>query len=189
MKDNYKGYTIKELMTVLDYDKENGIFKSMISGKEIVGYGVAKAAMPHRTFSFRDVTTKEVVNLQLARVAYMIGSGTYLEDKERVIYKDGDVYNLKYDNLVVVPYKEMYKKSNNNKNEYLETDEEHIWVGTMNGMFVVRRGSRQSIYRTYNKQDAIRVRDEWLESGKKLNEFDKFLPYWYRKMIKEQEKV
>lgn len=179
MKDNYKGYTIKELMTILDYDKETGIFKSLISGKELVD----------RTFSYRDVVTKKVVNFQLARVAYMIGSGKYLEDDERVIYKDGDVYNLKYDNLVVVPYKDMYKKNNSIKNEYLETDEDHIWVGTINRMFVVRRGKDQSIYRTYNKQEAIGVRDRWLESGKKLNEFDRFLPLWYRNAMKEEEKV
>ena len=189
MKDNYKGYTVKELMTILDYDKETGIFKSMVSGKELVGYGVAEAAMPHRTFSYREPVSKKVINFQLARVAYMIGSGCCIEDKERITYKDGDVYNLKYDNLVLVSYNEMYKKPNSVKNEYLETDEEHIWVGSINRMFVVRRGSTQSVYRTYDKQEAVAVRDRWLASGKKLNEFDRFIPKWCRESLKQEENV
>lgn len=185
----YKNYTIKELMTILDYDKETGIFKSMVSGKELVGYGVTEAATPHRTFSYRDVKTKRVVNFQLARVAYMIGSGNYMDDKERITYKDGDVYNMKYDNLVVVNYNEMYKKPNSVKNEYLETDEPHVWVGSINRMFVVRRSPTQSVYRTYNKQEAVDVRDRWLASGKKLNEFDRFIPMWCRKTLKLEENV
>lgn len=179
MKDNYKGYTVKELMTILDYDKETGIFKSMVSGKELVD----------RTFSYREPVSKKVINFQLARVAYMIGSGCCIEDKERITYKDGDVYNLKYDNLVLVSYNEMYKKPNSVKNEYLETDEEHIWVGSINRMFVVRRGSTQSVYRTYDKQEAVAVRDRWLASGKKLNEFDRFIPKWCRESLKQEENV
>ena len=175
----YKNYTIKELMTILDYDKETGIFKSMVSGKELVD----------RTFSYRDVVTKKVINFQLARVAYMIGSGNYLEGSQRIIYKDGDVYNLKYDNLVVVNYNEMYKKPNSVKNEYLETDEDHIWVGSINRMFVVRRGPTQSIYKTYNKQEAIGVRDRWLASGKTINEFDRFIPKWCREILNVKENV
>lgn len=175
----YKNYTINELMTILDYNKETGIFKSMVSGKELVD----------RTYSYRDVKTKRVVNFQLARVAYMIGSGNYMEDSERITYKDGDVYNLKYDNLVLVSYNEMYKKPNSVKNEYLETDEEHIWVGSINRMFVVRRGSTQSVYRTYDKQEAVAVRDRWLASGKKLNEFDRFIPKWCRESLKQEENV
>lgn len=175
----YKNYTINELMTILDYNKETGIFKSMVSGRELVD----------RTFSYRDVVTKRVVNFQLARVAYMIGSGNYMEDSERITYKDGDVYNMKYDNLVVVSYKEMYKKPNTVKNEYLETDEPHIWVGSINRMFVVRRSSTQSVYRTYDKQEAVAVRDRWLASGKKLNEFDRLIPMWCRKTLKLEENV
>jgi hypothetical protein len=56
-------------------------------------------------------------------------------------------------------------------------------------MFVVRRGKDQSIYRTYDKQEAIGVRDRWLESGKKLNELDRFLPLWYRNYLKEEENI
>ena len=175
----YKNYTINELMTILDYNKETGIFKSMVSSKELVD----------RTYSYRDVKTKRVVNFQLARVAYMIGSGNYMEDSERITYKDGDVYNMKYDNLVVVSYKEMYKKPNTVKNEYLETDEPHIWVGSINRMFVVRRSSTQSVYRTYDKQEAVAVRDRWLASGKVLNEFDRFIPMWCRKALKLEENV
>ena len=179
MKDNYKGYTVKELMTILDYDKETGIFKSMVSGKELVD----------RTFSYREPVSKRVINFQLARVAYMIGSDNYMEDSERITYKDGDFYNLKYDNLSLVSYKELYKKPNSIKNEYLETDEDHIWVGSINRMFVVRRGPTQSVYRTYNKQEAIGVRDRWLASGKELNEFDRFIPKWCREILNVKENV
>jgi len=171
----YKNYTLDELRTILDYNKETGVFKSRISGKELID----------RTYSYRDVKTKKVVNFQLARVAYMLGSNEYLGEKDRVTYKDGDVYNLKYDNLVVVPYNEVYlRKHNSLKNTYLETEEDHIFVGTMSGLFVVRRDTHQAIYRTYDKEEAIAVRDRWLESGKTLHENDDFCPKWYREAIK-----
>ena len=169
----YKNYTLDELKTIVDYNKENGVVKSRLSGKELID----------RTYSYRDVKTKKVVNFQLARVAYMLGSGEYLDDKDRITYKDGDVYNLTYSNLVVVPYNEVYlRKHNTLKNTYLETEEDHIFVGTMNGLFVVRRGPRQAIYRTHSKAEAIAVRDRWLESGKTLHENDDFCPKWYQNL-------
>lgn len=170
----YKNYTLDELRTILDYNKETGVFKSRISGKELID----------RTYSYRDVKTKKVVNFQLARVAYMLGSNEYLGEKDRVTYKDGDVYNLKYDNLVVVPYNEVYlRKHNSLKNTYLETEEDHIFVGTISGLFVVRRDRHQAIYRTYDKEEAIAVRDRWLESGKTLHENDDFCPEWYKNLV------
>lgn len=170
----YKNYTLDDLKTIIDYNKENGVVKSKVSGKELID----------RTYSYRDVKTKKVVNFQLARVVYMLGSGEYLDEKDRITYKDGDVYNLTYDNLVVVPYHEVYlRKHNSLKNTYLETEEDHIFVGTMNGLFVVRRGPRQAIYRTHSKAEAIAVRDRWLESGKTLHENDDSYPKWYRNLV------
>jgi hypothetical protein len=67
-------------------------------------------------------------------------------------------------------------KSNSDTNIFLETDEEHIFYGTLSRLFVVRRGPEQSIYRTYSKQEAIEVRDRWLASGKVLNEWDATMP-------------
>lgn len=181
----YKGFTLDQIKTILDYNKETGVFKSRVSGKELVGYEVAGEAMPHRTFSYRDIKTKRVHNFQLARVAYMLGSGTYLGEKDRITFNDGDVYNLKYNNLSVVTYQEIYaKKTNYPKNVYLETEHEHIYVGTLNGLFVVRRGPQQAIYRTYNKEEAVAVMNRWLESGKVLHENDDFCPKWYKNLRK-----
>lgn len=171
----YKNYTLDELKTILDYNKENGVFKSRVSGKELID----------RTYSYRDVKTKKVVNFQLARVAYMLGSDEYLDENDRITYKDGDVYNLTYSNLVVVPYNEVYlRKHNSLKNTYLETEEDHIFVGTMNGVYVVRRDKHQAVYKTYSKAEAIAVRDRWLESGKTLHEIDDSYPKWYREAVK-----
>lgn len=169
----YKNFTLDQIRMILDYNKETGMFKSKVSGKELID----------RTFSYRDIETRKVHNFQLARVAYMLGSDLYLEDKDRVTFKDGDPYNLKYSNLSVVTYKEIYaKKTNYPKNVYLETEHEHVYVGTLNGLFVVRRGPQQAIYRTYNKEEAVAVMNRWLESGKVLHENDDFCPKWYKNL-------
>lgn len=173
---SYKGYTIEEIKSLLDYDPETGVFKSKKTGKELVG----------RDFSTRKEGTKEIIKFWLARVAVMFVNDDYIDDKDRVTYKDGDIYNLKADNLVVVPYEKVYQnKSNNPTNYYLETEHEHVFVGSLNKMFVVRRGVDQAIYRTYNKEEAVAVRDRWLESGKTLHEWDKSTPKWFRNYMED----
>lgn len=167
----YKGYTIEQIKSVVDYDPDTGVFKSKISGKELID----------RTFSVRHPVTKRSDKLYLSRVAIMLSIDDYINDNDRVTFKDGDPYNNKLDNLVVVPYKEVYQnKVNNPTNVYLETEYEHIYVGSLNRLFVVRRGSDQAIYRTYNKEEAVAVMDRWLESGKTLHEWDNFIPKWFR---------
>lgn len=173
---SYKGYTIEEIKSLLDYDPETGVFKSKKTGKELVG----------RDFSTRKEGTKEIIKFWLARVAVMFVNDDYIDDKDRVTYKDGDIYNLKADNLVVVPYEKVYQnKSNNPTNYYLETEHEHVFVGSLNKMFVVRRGVDQAIYRTYNKEEAVAVRDRWLESNKTLHEWDKSTPKWFRNYMED----
>lgn len=175
----YQGYTIEQLKEIVDYNKNTGVFVSKKTNKELID----------RKFAYRDTKTKKVISLYLPRIAIMFTTDDYLDDKDRVTFKDGDVYNLKIDNLVVVPYKEIYQnKVNNPTNTYLETEYEHVYVGTLNKLFVVRRNSDQAIYRTYSKEEAVAVRDRWLESGKTLHELDNFCPKWYKKMLKEQQK-
>lgn len=174
----YQGYTIEQLREMLDYNKDTGIFVSKKTNKELVD----------RKFCYRNPVTKKVVSLYLPRIAIMFTTDDYLDDKDRVTFKDGDIYNFKLDNLVVVPYKEVYQnKTNSGKNEYLETEYPHIYVGTMNRLFVVRRGSDQGIYRTYDKEDAVAVMNRWLESGKIVHEWDDFTPKWYKKWVNEQK--
>ena len=167
----YKGYTIEQIKSFVDYDPESGVFKSKKTGKELVG----------RDFSYREDGSSVVTKFQLSRLAVMITGDLYLGDEDRVVHKDKDPYNYKRDNLVVVPVKEAYAtRTNDPVNRYLETEYEHIFVGTLNKMFVVRRGPKQSIYRTYSKEEAVAVRDRWLESHKKLHEWDKSYPKWFR---------
>lgn len=171
----YKGYTIEEIRSVVDYDPDTGVFKSKISGKELVD----------RTFSVRHPVTKRGDKLYLSRVAIMLSTDDYIDDGDRVTFKDGDPYNNKLDNLVVVPFREIYQnKTNNPTNTYLETEYEHVYVGSLNKLFVVRRGSHQAIYRTYNKEEAVAVRDRWIESNKTLHEWDKSSPKWFREYVK-----
>lgn len=170
----YKGYTIEEIKSLLDYDPDTGVFKSNKTGKELVG----------KDFSTRKEGTKEIIKFWLSRVAVMFITDDYIDDKDRVTYKDGDIYNLKADNLVVVPYEKIYQnKANNPTNYYLETEHEHVFVGSLNKLYVVRRGVDQAIYRTYDKNEAVAVRDRWLSSGKTLHEWDKFTPKWYREYV------
>jgi hypothetical protein len=172
----YKGYTVDQIKDVLEYNQEEGTFKSKISGKTLVG----------REFSYRD--GKDVVKLQLSRVAYILSTNSYLKDEDRVLHKDNDPYNYKSDNLFVVPYQQVYdNKPNHDRNVYLETEYEHVYVGTMNRLFVVRRGLKQGVYRTYSKEEAVAVRDRWLESSKTLHEWDNFTPKWYKRMLENDE--
>lgn len=167
---DYLGYTVDDLKSILYYDPDTGEFTSKVSGKVVVD----------KTFTYRNPVTKKVVCFNLSRVAIMIMTDDYLDPKDKVQCKDGDRYNLKYSNLVVVDHKGIYPKRNIEKNYYLETEEEHIYVGTLNKLFVVRRGPEQAVYRTYNKQKAIEVRDRWLESGKTLHEWDETMPILFR---------
>lgn len=172
----YKCYTLDDLNSMLDYNPDTGVFVAKASGKELVD----------RSYYHR--SGKNVTHLQLARVAIMMSTNQYMNPEDRVKYKDGDMYNLRLENLEVVDYKSIYKRAfNNPKNTYLATEEDHIFVGTMNNLFVVRRGKNQAIYRTYDKQEAIDVRDRWLESNKTLHELDDFMPKWYKKYIKQKE--
>lgn len=172
----YKGYTIEQLKSIVEYDPDTGIFKSKKTGKELV----------NRDFTHRDEETKVVSCLRLSRVAIMFMTDDYIDDKDRVSFKDGDPYNLIYSNLVVVPYETIYQnKTNNPTNVYLETEHEHVFVGSLNKMFVVRRGVDQAIYRTYNKEEAVAVRDRWLESNKTLHEWDKSTPKWFRNYMED----
>jgi hypothetical protein len=174
----YKGYTIEQIKSFVEYDPDSGLFHSKKTGKELVG----------RDFSYREEGSLVVTKFQLARLAVMFNSDGYLSDNDRVVYKDKDHYNYKKDNLVVVTYKEVYaNKPNDLVNRYLETEHEHVYVGTLNRLFVVRRSNNQAIYRTYSKEEAVAVRDRWIESGKVLHEWDNFSPKWFKRMTKQQE--
>lgn len=173
----YKGYTIDELKSVFDYNPDTGVFTSRVSDKVLEG----------RVYSHRHPKTKKSSKLYLARVAVMLFKGEYLEDGDRVLFLDGDPYNNKISNLSVVPFKEIYQhRANNPVNEYIETDEPYVFVGTLNREFVVRRTNKQAVYRTYSKEEAVGVRDRWLESGKTLHEWDKFTPKWFTDLIKNE---
>lgn len=174
----YKGYTIEQIKSFVEYEPDTGLFHSKKTGKELIG----------RDFSYREEGSHVVTKFQLARLAVMFNGDDYLSDNDRVTYKDKDPYNYKKENLVVVPYKEVYaNKANDPVNRYLETEYEHVFVGTLNRLFVVRRSSHQGIYRTYSKEEAVAVRDRWIESGRVLHEWDNFCPKWFKRLTKEQE--
>jgi hypothetical protein len=177
-KMTYKGYTIEQIKSFVDYDPDSGLFHSKKTKKELI----------NRDFTYREEGSKTVTCFRLARVAVMFMTDDYLSDNDRITFKDDNPYNHAYSNLVVVPYKDVYQNRHNNPtNTYLETEHEHIYVGSLNKLFVVRRGIDQGIYRTYSKEEAVAVRDRWIESGKTLHEWDTFCPKWFKRMTKEQE--
>lgn len=167
---SYLGYTLDQIRNLVHYDPDTGIFTSKISGKDLIDL----------RFSYRDRRTNKITGFNLPRLAVMLVEDRYLSDTDKVVCKDKDRYNLRYSNLCVVDQRGTQPIYNNEKNCYLETEEDYIFYGTKSRLFVVRRGPEQSVYRTYSKEKAVEVRDRWLESGKVLNEWDETMPLLFR---------
>lgn len=120
------------------------------------------------------------VHLQAGRLAAMLWLKRDLEDGEVVDYKDGNSKNLTASNLLI----RGKGKKNYEGISYLATDEAHIYYGTHNELFVVRIEDRAA-FRTYNKREAIKVRDLML--GDPTAHFlDKTTPSWFRNLVKKQ---
>jgi len=160
-RENYMGMNQKDLISRYVYDPEKGIFYTRKTGKRVTSTNKGKLVLPVRCGD-------RILNLSPAKVALIIIDNIYVPVGHTISFKDGNHNNLKYSNISII------KRVENNLtiNEisyhtkpisegivslyYKQHDVEHF------KFFVVRRGPRQSVYRTLDLEEAKAVYDEWL---------------------------
>lgn len=165
----YMGFTRNQLVSYFDYEMTHGTFTRKRDGKRLIDY----------RYDCRN-PDGERVSLYLNRVALIIVDGEFLDGDTIVKFKDGNRYNLSYENLVVV------KKSEDNlptdDYKFVETATRGVFYNHTTKMFVVRRGKKQAIYRTFNYNEAVLVRKEW-EKDKTIHRWDYSVPSWLKDTI------
>jgi hypothetical protein len=152
------GYTLKELTDTYRYDPEEGKLYSVVTGKS-VGYTT------HRGYFVSKRTVHKVTSLRMGPLCWFL---YYKELPEQdVKYKDGNIFNLRIDNLFVAQRGTVRDRANNRSNTcyWIETIEDRILYSEFRNLWCVRRGKKDSVYWAKSLEEAIFVRNEYL-SGK-----------------------
>lgn len=163
MESLYQGFTLSDLKSMLDYDPSNGRFTSKKTGLPLVN-NVYKVRNPQGS----------PVSVMLARVAVWFVEGIIVDPDSVVKPIDGDIYNLAYDNLVVVAKQDSNKPIHSFNAK--ETATKGVFYLDKYEYFVVRRGPTQAVYRTHSYKEAVAVRKEW-EANPSIHRWDKFAVY------------
>lgn len=164
--DTYLGYTLDELKLMFSYDQETGKFVNLKTGNRILDF----------KYAMRDKSGNPNT-LYLTRLAVAVVEGDFLDPCYVVRCKDGNLYNLAYSNLMVIHDNE--KNPKNEGYKFVETATRGVFHNPTTKMFVVRRGSNQAVYRTFDYKEAVVVRKEW-ELDKTTHVWDKTVPDWLR---------
>lgn len=164
--DTYLGYTLDELKLMFSYDQETGKFVNLKTGNKVLDF----------KYSMRDKSGKPV-SLLLNRLAVAIVEDSFIDPLYVVKFKDSNPYNLAYDNLLVVHDSERNPSLGGYK--FVETATRGIYHNPTTKMFVVRRGSNQAVYRTFDYKEAVVVRKDW-EADRLHHVWDKTVPDWLR---------
>lgn len=172
MTDRYLGWTVEELKDRFDYDECEGFVVDKETGST-VGYN----SQDGLKVKVKHPVTGAVKELSVGRVAVMLLTGSFLDSRLQVSYADGNYFNLENANLVVVK-----KGSNAHKkkvNNVIPTEHEGIFYHMENGFYIVRRGPKQSIFRSFSLKDCVAVYKRW-RNNENLNEWDDWMPVAYR---------
>lgn len=163
---SYLGFSRDDLVAMFDYDPIEGIFTRKSDGRKLLDF----------KYACRD-SQGNSVTLYLHRVACVLVDNLFLSDDDCVRFKDGNRFNMAYDNLVVA------KRAGDNEpvseHKYVETATEGVFYNPKSQLFVVRRGATQAIYRTFSYKEAIFVRKEW-ELDNKVHRYDFTMPDWFK---------
>jgi len=172
MTDSYLGWTVEELKDC--FVVEDGLLVVAETGKQAGRLKSAKHGLFHICYH---PVSQERRDLSCARVAYMIQSGCVVPEGFVVSCKDGDPYNLDLSNLVVV------KQGSNGKDKkssvVVATAYEGVHYHTKNGFYIVRRGPKQSIFRSFSLKECVEVWSRWVADNS-LNEWDDWMPVAYQ---------
>lgn len=161
---SYLGFSYDELNSSFIYDREEGKIRSATTGKEVGSVTPSGLVIKKRMGD-------KVINLSAGKLCYFLLTGKSLSSVEKIKYLDGDNMNFKPDNLVVVRHiKGVYEEDTTPV--VVETAYKGIFYHRDKAMFIVRRGNKQAIYRTFNLKEAISIRNEW-EKDKSIHRWDK----------------
>lgn len=173
----YQGYTRKELINKFIYDPDQGIFYNRKTKRPM------KSTKDGRLVIISRVQDK-LITLSAARVALIVVDDRFLESSEVIQFLDSNPCNLKYDNLGVSDKISNLKKGRVEAPNAIATEEEGIFKVMPKGFFVVRRGPKQAVYRTYSMEEAVKIRDEWLNNPE-IHRWDYSYPEKIREILVE----
>lgn len=170
MTDSYLGWTVKDLQEVFCV-----VDGALLHRKDMKPVGTSNAG--HMRVWSKHPRSGEVKMLYSGRVAYIIQAERYLLDTESVAYNDKNCYNVELSNLFVV--KRGSKKYHPVESNVEQTGIDGIIYYKPNGLFMVRRGPSQSVFRSFSLAECVAVLKRW-KNDSNLNEWDFTMPVAYR---------
>jgi hypothetical protein len=147
------------------YDKDEGKVYTRRDRKEIVT--TSDSGLVHKRRS-----GDSVITISLGKLCYFLIHETTLVAVDKILYRDGNFYNLRPDNLEVVRY---ISNTRDEPEPYVQV-EERIFYDPQTTFYVVRRGPTQAVYRTFDLKEAISIRNEW-KNDKSIHKWDKSVKY------------
>jgi hypothetical protein len=173
MIEKYQGFTYKELNDKFTYDPVEGKFYSKKTGNLLDSTKGGKMYLGIRV-------SDEVISLQPAKVALILVDQYFPKDDERVVFKDNDNLNFVYTNLKIIKKRDSALFAKNSiKHTAYATAVDGVFKIEPTGYFVARRGSDQAVYRSYDFEEAVRVRKEW-ELDNTIHRWDKTMPLCFQ---------
>lgn len=162
----YLGLTKEQWEQIYRYDTTEGkvysVDTGVLVGKETPTGLVVKRRMEH--------TVKSV---SLGRLCYFLIHNEDLDIRYLIKYSDGDIHNLKPDNLVVTKDKVRVNEYYYAGRQKVVPVDRFIVYNPNSNQYIVRRGVNQAIYRSYSLNEAISIRNEW-ESDNSIHKWDSF---------------
>jgi hypothetical protein len=162
---NYLGMTKSDLEVNYIYDKDEGRVYTRRERKE-VGTPTASGLVHKRRCGDKTVT------ISLGKLCYFLEHEVTLVAADKILYRDGNFYNLKPENLEAVRY---ISNRPEGIEPYIEV-EERIFYDPNTTFYVVRRGPTQAVYRTFDLKEAISIRNEW-KNDNSIHKWDKSVKY------------
>jgi hypothetical protein len=159
----YLGLSLNDLNDLFFYDSREKVVKLRRTGKSIgtdSGNGLI----------YKMRVENKVLSISLGKLTHILYHQSILDKYDKIKYKDGDYTNLDPDNLVVV--RKVLHSSREDRVDPMIFVDRRIFYNSNSGQYVVRRGSKQAIYRTFSKDEAISIRNEW-ESDNSIHKWDK----------------
>lgn len=174
---NYLGYTQKDLVDRFIYNPLSGEFSNRKTKKLITSTKDGRVVISVRSGS-------KILSLSGARIALMIMDNRALTDDETIKFIDGNSLNTCYNNIAVISKIDQVTKEPSFEYKAHPTEVDGVFklICSKDGRpinhlsyYVVRRGSKQSVYRTKFFDEAKAIKEEW-DKDHSIHRWDKTYP-------------